>query len=37
LAKLGQPHTIGKLRQQPTSRGESEPRLADATGASQGD
>ena len=35
--KLGQPHTVGKLRQEPARRGESEPRLADAAGAGQGD
>jgi hypothetical protein len=35
--KLGQPHTVGKLRQKPVRHGESEPRLADAAGASQGD
>jgi hypothetical protein len=34
--KLGQPHTIGKLRQEPARRGNSEPRLADAAGAGQG-
>jgi hypothetical protein len=35
--KFGQPHTIGKSRQEPARRGESEPRLADAAGAGQGD
>jgi hypothetical protein len=35
--KLGQPHTVGKLRQQPARRGESKPRLADTAGAGQGD
>ena len=34
--KLGQPHTVGKLRQEPARRGESEPRFADAAGAGQG-
>jgi hypothetical protein len=33
--KLGQPHTVGKLRQEPARRGDSEPRLADAAGAGQ--
>ena len=33
--KLGQPHTVGKLRQEPARRGEREPRLADAAGAGQ--
>ena len=35
--KLGQPHTVGKLRQQLARGRESEPRLADAAGAGQGD
>ena len=35
--QLGQPDTVGKLRQQPARRGESEPRLADAAGAGQRD
>ena len=35
--ELGQPHTVGKLRQKPVRHGESEPRLADAAGAGQGD
>ena len=34
--KLGQPHAVGKLRQEPARRGESQPRLADAAGAGQG-
>jgi hypothetical protein len=35
--KLGQPHAVGKLRQQLARRGESEPRLADAAAAGQRD
>ena len=35
--ELGQPHTVGKLRQEPARRSESEPRLADAASAGQGD
>ena len=35
--KLGQPHTVGKLRQELARRGETEPRLADAASAGQGD
>jgi len=35
--KLGQPHTVGKLRQEPARRGNSKPRLVDTAGVGQRD
>jgi hypothetical protein len=35
--KLGQPHTVDKLRQEPARRGNSKPRLADTAGTGQRD